>query len=418
MKKVVLITLLVVSALFLGGADFVYAQSSAYSAGDLIKTRDRSTVYYFGYDGKRHAFPNEPTYFSWYSNFDGIKIVTPQELAEIQLGHNIVVRPGTHMIKIQSDPKVYAVEPYGVLRHIQTESAASFLYGPDWAERILDINVAFFPDYLIREPLSYGTYPEGTVFRYAGEYPTYILRNNYLWQFKNLAQAESHRYQQRFILEISQASMSTPSGDKEISEIHPILIDAAQTLTDSYDTFFVYGSTYPYTEPPSTQPPSTQPPYVEPPAPIEPPFDTSTYGLMGYYYSGTNFNTQQAVRIDPVVNFAWGDGSPIGPLASDNFSVKWVGKIRIDESREYEFHTWSDDGVRLYVNGNLIINNWKDHMTIWDKGRIYLPEGYHDIRLEYYERIGGAYIKLCWDSRENVIPSSQMHPVTSYYISD
>lgn len=406
MKKLILTSVLAISMLFLGGADFVYAQSSAYSAGDLIKTKYSSTVYYFGYDGKRHAFPNEPTYFSWYSNFDGIKIVTPQELAQIQLGPNIVVRPGTHMVKIQSDPKVYAVEPYGVLRHVQTESAASFLYGPDWAKKVLDVNVAFFPDYSIREPLTYGVYPEGTVFRYTGENNTYIFKNDHLWRFINLAQAEAHRYQQRFILEISQASISAPSGDKQISEIHPILIDTAQTLSDNYDTFFVYGSTYPYVP--------TQPQ----PEPEEPPFDTSIHGLMGYYYSGINFNTQQAVRIDPIVNFAWGEGSPIGPLASDNFSVKWIGKIRIDEAREYEFLTWSDDGVRLYVDGNLIINNWKDHMTIWDKGRIYLAEGYHDIRLEYYERIGGAYIKLCWDSRENIIPFSYLYPVTTEYLSD
>lgn len=258
-KYLLLLPILAISAFILMGIDAAHAQSSVYSAGDLIKTADRSTVYYFGFDGKRHIFPNEPTYFSWYSNFDGIKIVTEEELASITLGHNIVIRPGTNLVKIESDSKVYAVEPYGILRHIPSEQTARNLYGYFWADKVLDVNVAFFPDYLIREPLPSipNVHPEGTVFRYLGDNTTYIYRNDVATPFRDLAQAEAHRYQERFILTLAHpgehnaedgriyaalagydsdsADFDYTVGDEEISEINPVLIDVAQTLVEDID---------------------------------------------------------------------------------------------------------------------------------------------------------------------------------------
>ncbi len=118
------------------------------NVGDLIKG-SLDTVYYYGADGKRHIFPNPKTYFTWYDSFDRIRLVSDELLASIPVNTNITYRPGTRMIKVQSDPKVYAVDLQGALRWVASEKAAEALYGPDWADFVDDLNPAFFINYKI-----------------------------------------------------------------------------------------------------------------------------------------------------------------------------------------------------------------------------------------------------------------------------
>ncbi len=118
------------------------------SAGDLIKGESFSTVYYYGSDGMRYTFPNEKTYFTWYSDFDGVTTVSDSQLAGITLGGNNVYRPGTNWVKIQSDPSVYAVSPDGTLHWIETEAVAEALYGGSgWGAFVHDVPDTFFADY-------------------------------------------------------------------------------------------------------------------------------------------------------------------------------------------------------------------------------------------------------------------------------
>ncbi|NQU83964.1 MAG: hypothetical protein HQ536_04610, partial [Parcubacteria group bacterium] len=239
----------------------------------------------------------------------------------------------------------------------------------------------------------------------------YILKNERVWSIRDLAQAEAHRYQQRFILNLVNQNVNVESGDKEISEIHPILIDTAQTLGEGYDSFF-------FIDEGDTDDDDGNGNGNGNGDDDELPFDTDINGLMGYYYSGANFDKQEVVRIDSVVDFSWDAGSPMSLIPSDNFSVRWIGKIKIDETRDYNFWTWSDDGVRLYIDDQLVVNNWTNHMTRWDSGRVNLTEGYHDIKLEYYEKTNGSFIKLCWDARNNVIPKTSLFPITGTYIGN
>ena len=117
------------------------AAHAAPLAGDLVKLADDgdlettadSAVYYVGSDGKRYAFPNAQTFFTWYADFATVKIVTAAELAALPLGGNVTYRPGTRLVKIVSDPKVYAVAAGGALRWLQSESVAADLYGATWA---------------------------------------------------------------------------------------------------------------------------------------------------------------------------------------------------------------------------------------------------------------------------------------------
>ncbi|MCI0479134.1 hypothetical protein L0Y59_01175, partial [Candidatus Uhrbacteria bacterium] len=104
-------------------------------------------VYYYAGDGKRHAFPNDKVFFTWYADFDAVQEVTAEELAAIPLGKNVTYRPGTRMVKFASVPMVYAIAKGGELRWVKTEEDAKAMYGEDWNRNVDDISEAFFMDY-------------------------------------------------------------------------------------------------------------------------------------------------------------------------------------------------------------------------------------------------------------------------------
>ena len=142
-------------------------------------------------------------------------------------------------------------------------------------------------------------------------------------------------------------------------------------------------------------------------------------GLRGDYYNTVNLSGPVAVsRIDPTVNFAWGSGSPGAGIGSNNISVRWTGQVQAAAGGNYRFMTTSDDGIRLWVNAEKIIDNWTDHApTTNTSAVVVLTAGQkYDLLLEYYERGGGAVAQLLWtlpDGTQQVIPQSQLYPSES-----
>lgn len=126
--------------------------AAAPAPGSLIKGSS-SSVYYV-WEGKRWVFPNEAVYFSWYRDFGSVATVADTDLSALPLGGNITFRPGSKLVKLQSEPKTYAVAPGGVLRWVTSEEAAAALYGPAWAGEVRDLSDAFFLDYRVGEPVS------------------------------------------------------------------------------------------------------------------------------------------------------------------------------------------------------------------------------------------------------------------------
>jgi hypothetical protein len=124
------------------------AEVHSLQAGDLIKA-SQPAVYYYGSDGKRYVFPNEKTYKTWYSDFSGVITITDAELAAVPIGGNVTYRPGVKMVKITTDPKVYAVDAGGTLRWVQTEAIATSLYGANWNQMIEDVPDPFFVNYTV-----------------------------------------------------------------------------------------------------------------------------------------------------------------------------------------------------------------------------------------------------------------------------
>jgi len=139
-------------------------------------------------------------------------------------------------------------------------------------------------------------------------------------------------------------------------------------------------------------------------------------GLIGEYYHGSASDAWDDLvmeRLDPTVDFSWGDGSPEpGVVNVDNFKVRWTGEVEIPSTGIYTFHTQTDDGVRLWVNDVLVLENWTDHGSTPDSGDINLEGGQrYPIKLEWYENGGGAVCQLSWEGPKiarQIIPSSYL----------
>ena len=140
-------------------------------------------------------------------------------------------------------------------------------------------------------------------------------------------------------------------------------------------------------------------------------------GLSATYYNNIAFTGTTVTRMDPTIDFAWGTGSPAASIGADTFSARWTGQVEPQFTGTYTFYTQSDDGVRLWVNGQQVINNWTDHATTENSGTIALTAGQrYDIRMEYYENGGGAVARLLWSSAsvpKAVIPSSRLYAATA-----
>lgn len=142
-------------------------------SGDLIKivgdndptTVEDSVVYYLDRDWLRHPFPNRHVYDSWYENFDTVEEISKEDMAQFRLGSPITYRPGTKLVKIPSIPKVYTVEPGGVLRWITSEDVAISMFGEDWADMVHDVPESFFLNYTEGVPHYLPLWPTGTLVR-------------------------------------------------------------------------------------------------------------------------------------------------------------------------------------------------------------------------------------------------------------
>jgi PA14 domain/CotH kinase protein/Lamin Tail Domain/Bacterial Ig domain/Chitobiase/beta-hexosaminidase C-terminal domain len=122
-------------------------------------------------------------------------------------------------------------------------------------------------------------------------------------------------------------------------------------------------------------------------------------GLRGSYYANNSLSGTPVLVRNEAVNFNWGTGSAAaGLLPADDFSVRWQGRIEAPVSGAYYLQTNSDDGVRVWVNGALVINNWTAHAaTLNTSGVLYATAGQrYTIVVEYQEFGGDALLQLRW----------------------
>ncbi|MFT5083243.1 MAG: MSHA biogenesis protein MshQ [Lentisphaeria bacterium] len=138
-------------------------------------------------------------------------------------------------------------------------------------------------------------------------------------------------------------------------------------------------------------------------SPVDLTVASSANGLLGSYFDQNGaqrqyFTGNSVDRGDPVVDFDWSTGTPLPGLNNDYFSVRWSGEVEATTNGAYRFYTVSDDGVRLYLDGNLIINNWGDHSATTNTSAVQvLNTGQrYSITMEFYEHAGFAQARLQW----------------------
>ena len=115
------------------------------------------------------------------------------------------------------------------------------------------------------------------------------------------------------------------------------------------------------------------------------------------------------------VNFGWANNSPGPGISPDQFSVRWIGMVEAPSTGNYRFQTASNDGVRLWVNGVLVIDNWIGHATVNNNtGAIALTKNQrYVIKMEYYDNAGTAVARLRWQKPSQTgytaIPASRLY---------
>lgn len=155
-------------------------------------------------------------------------------------------------------------------------------------------------------------------------------------------------------------------------------------------------------------------------------------GLSAQYFNdsfsgGHLQGTPVLSNIAPSINFDFVNAPVSGLRQTTQFSAKWTGSIQPLYSEKYTFMTYSDDGVRVYLNGNVIIDNWTYHAASWNLNSINLEAGQlYNIEIDYFQGGGAAILQLWWQSpsqAKQIIPQSQLYtastPVigSSYYVS-
>lgn len=122
-------------------------------------------------------------------------------------------------------------------------------------------------------------------------------------------------------------------------------------------------------------------------------------GLSATYFDNQNLTGTSVVRTDPTINFNWNSDTPDPAIAVGTFSARWLGKVQPQRSETYTFFTRTDDGVRLWVDNQLIIDHWQDQAVAEHTAGIALKAGQlYDIKMEYYQNNSHAVAELHWSS--------------------
>ncbi|HEY3608816.1 MAG TPA: glycoside hydrolase family 3 C-terminal domain-containing protein [Pseudonocardiaceae bacterium] len=138
---------------------------------------------------------------------------------------------------------------------------------------------------------------------------------------------------------------------------------------------------------------------------LKPSSGTGT-GLTGQYFNNTSFSgTPVVTQNDPNVNFLWGGQPPLPGVPGTSWSAKWTGTLTPPTTGNFTFNLTSDDGSRLFINGQQIINNFKDQPPTTMSGNVNLTAGQPvSIEVDYFQDGGGSQVNLGWQ-----IPNQNLH---------
>lgn len=156
---------------------------------------------------------------------------------------------------------------------------------------------------------------------------------------------------------------------------------------------------------------------------------TPRHGLRATYYTGQNFAHPVRTTIDPVLDFNWQEQEPLPGVPATNFSVRWTGLVQAPVTGRYTFRTIADDGLRVWLDGQLMVDDWQNHGTTLHTAARTLQAGtYHTLQVDYYQNSLRSRAYLGWDipgERWNFTPqllalygpSAPLSPIPSRYLT-
>ena len=140
-------------------------------------------------------------------------------------------------------------------------------------------------------------------------------------------------------------------------------------------------------------------------------------GLMGEYFDNVDFTGPKVTRFDPAIDFTWRTAAPDPSMGVDTFSVRWTGNVTPTTTEAYTFTTRADDGIRLFLDGRLLIDNWRDQSATDRSATVPLVAGRpYALRVEYYEHGVDATARLYWEAStvaRQIIPRERLSTGTA-----
>ena len=149
-------------------------------------------------------------------------------------------------------------------------------------------------------------------------------------------------------------------------------------------------------------------------------------GLLGKYWTNTTgvaftnvtfTRLPTLTRTDATVNFNWNNTGPAPAIGQTIFTTRWTGSVQPQFNETYTFYATADDGVRLWINGQLLVDGWVDQAATTYQGSITLKaQQLYNIRMDYYQNGGGAVATLAWSSPstpQTILPQTQLYPFTN-----
>jgi len=195
--------------------------------GDLIKGVSNPAVYLVSSYGQRRPFPTLAIYNSWFADFSTVKVVSDQVLSQIPIGSNMILRPGTWLMKITTDPKVYAVEEGAIIRWLETEQIARTLYGSAWNKRVIDMPDTYFSDYQPGPSIADAVYSTGSLISYQYSADIYYVENSTKRLVSEAAFSQNH-FQNKFVLD----NLNPAAFVYETADPFPVDYDYTMTMTN------------------------------------------------------------------------------------------------------------------------------------------------------------------------------------------
>jgi hypothetical protein len=142
---------------------------------------------------------------------------------------------------------------------------------------------------------------------------------------------------------------------------------------------------------------------------------TGLAGSYGSYKFKTNTFKLTGKQVDPTVSFDWGLGKPNASTPPNNFFVRWEGSLLPEFTEAYRFRVRADGGVRLWINGNMVIDDWVPtpfvvHRSVVVSLQASIPVA---VKMEYFDTVGEAAVSLRWSSRSQplqIVPQNRLFP--------